>query len=153
MRPILLHRVVAVCACVVVGLVAAGVLLDEPAVGRGTAMSAGRVLMATGKIAANHEALYVFDQVTGKLYCYEIREDGKGVDLRGATRNCLKDLELSTRDLAKARFAMVTGQFDKNTDAVFLTETNRGRIAAYRFEDADRGVSLVGRASLVRDGR
>ena len=153
MRRLKRRGVVWLCAGMVVGLVAAKTLLETPVVGRGTAMPGGRILMATGQIATNHEALYMFDQVTGNLYCYEIREGRRGIDLRGAMRNCLKDLDVSERDISRTKFAMVTGQFDKNTDALFIGESNRGNIAAYRFEDADDGVSFVGRSRLVRPDR
>ena len=140
-------------AGVVVGVIGSVMFLDQPAVGRGTAMNADRILMATGQIAANHEALYMLDTVTGDLHCYELRWSKSQIEFRGVTRNCLDDLRLTQRDLGKTKFGMVTGQFDKYTDAVFVGESNRGLIAAYRFEDAKDGVEFVGASRLARGAR
>ena len=141
------------CAGLVIGVVGALTFLNEPVVGRGTAMNAQRIQLATGQIAANHEALYVFDTESGELYAYELRWKGDQIDFRGARRNCLKDLDISQRDLSKTRFAMVTGQFDKNTDAVLIAESNRGKVAAYKFEDHKDGVEFVGLSKLDRGDR
>ena len=141
------------CAGLVIGVVGAVTFLNEPVVGRGTAMNAERIQLATGQITSNHEALYMFDTVTGELYAYELRWEGKQIDFRGARRNCLKDLDISQRDLSKTRFAMVTGQYDKNTDAILIAESNRGKVVAYRFEGAKDGVEFVGMSKLIRGER
>ena len=153
MKELTSRATVWVCVGVAIGLVGATTFLETPAVGRGTAMAGGRVLLATGQITTNHEALFMFDQVTGDLYGYEIRSSGRGLDLRGAVRNCMADLGVTERNIGKTHFAMVTGQFDKNTDALFICESNRGQIAAYRFEQAKDGVVLVGRSRLIRGKR
>lgn len=136
-----------------IGVVGALTFLNEPVVGRSTAMSADRILLAVGKIAANHEALYMFDQVTGDLTCYELRWKRQQVDFRGAKRNCLRDLDLTEQHLGKTKFAMVTGQYDRNSDAVFIGESNRGRIVAYVFDGYKKGPELAGKSTLARGER